>query len=86
MNEKETMLSDLRALDFVIQETALYLDGHPEDAEALRYRRDKVSARNALAEAYEQRFGPLTIFGSVQQPETKWQWVSSPWPWEEGRD
>lgn len=82
VNEKEKMTGDLRALDFVIQETALYLDGHPGDGEALAYYKDRAAARNALARAYEERFGPLTIFGGESGRTNVWQWVSTPWPWE----
>ncbi len=80
MNMKEKLLSEIRALSFALVETNLYLDSHPECAEALAYFR---RVRDELAEktaAYERAFGPLTAMGATA--EGSWDWISTPWPWE----
>ncbi len=73
-------MADLRALDFAIQETVLYLDAYPECREALEYYHALVAQRAAVADAYERTCGPTTIYGN--RSRTSWDWVKAPWPWE----
>ena len=70
----------LRALDFAIQETVLYLDAYPEDREALEYYHTLVEQRKQVANAYEEKCGPLTIYGN--RSFNSWDWTVMPWPWE----
>ena len=70
----------LRAIDFALVETALYLDAYPDSAEALAYYHKLLAERQLLADDYTKNFGPLTIGDNVSQ--TSWQWVKTPWPWE----
>lgn len=69
----------LQAVSFALYETVLYLDAHPDCAEALSHYNDLVGELEELTEQYEKSYGPLTIFDN--QTNT-WEWVSSPWPWE----
>lgn len=73
-------LEALRALDFAIQETALYLDGYPHNAEALEYYHALIAQREKVAASYEQSCGPLTVYGN--RSRNSWDWVTEPWPWE----
>lgn len=70
----------LRAVDFALVETTLYLDAYPHCAEALAYYHKLLAERHALAESYAQLCGPLTAYANMS--ETCWQWVKTPWPWE----
>ena len=70
----------LRAIDFAIQETVLYLDAYPNCAEALAYYPKLIEQRRQVAEHYEPSSGPLTFYGNVSQ--TSWDWTTNPWPWE----
>lgn len=70
----------LRAIDFALVETTLYLDAYPNCAEALAYYHKLLAERHALAESYTQTCGPLTACDNTSQ--TSWQWVKTPWPWE----
>ena len=70
----------LRAIDFALVETTLYLDAYPNCAEALAYYHKLLAERHALAESYTQTCGPLTACDNASQ--TSWQWVKTPWPWE----
>ena len=70
----------LRALDFALVETALYLDAYPDSCEALAYYHKLLAERTALAADYAQDCGPLTHRENASQ--TSWQWVKTPWPWE----
>lgn len=70
----------LRALDFSLYETALFLDGDPSNAEALAYYHKLLHQRKSLIADYEAKFGPLTIYGNASTDT--WDWVKGPWPWE----
>ena len=70
----------LRAVDFALVETALYLDAYPDSCEALAYYHQLLAEREALAADYAQHCGPMTHRDNRSQ--TSWQWVKTPWPWE----
>ena len=70
----------LRALDFAIQETVLYLDAYPDSHEALEYYHRLIEQREQVCKHYESTCGPLTIYGNVSK--NSWDWTSNPWPWE----
>ncbi len=76
----QAAMADLRALDFAIQETVLYLDAYPECGEALEYYHALLEQRKAVSDAYEKSCGPLTAWGN--RSRTSWDWVKAPWPWE----
>ena len=70
----------LRALDFAIQETVLYLDAYPENRQALEYYHQLMEQRKQTLAAYEKSCGPVTIYGNMSR--NSWDWVEGPWPWE----
>lgn len=70
----------LRALDFAIQETVLYLDAYPDCLPALRYYHELIRQREEAAGEYEEVCAPLTIYGN-RSPDS-WDWTLGPWPWE----
>ena len=74
------MLKKLRALDFAVQETVLYLNAYPENSQALDYYHQLLEQRKQLLSAYEKSCGPLTMYGNVSR--NSWDWVKGPWPWE----
>ncbi len=73
-------LDTLRALDFAIQETVLYLDAYPHCDEALQYYHHLICQRKELMAEYETKCRPLSMYGNVSTSE--WNWVDQPWPWE----
>ncbi len=76
-----TLLEELQAIDFVLVELTLYLDTHPNDAQALEQFNHHVQQRQLLAQRYESEFGPLLQFGRSHS-EYPWQWWEPPWPWQ----
>ena len=84
MNQQDrgckAQLDTLRALDFAIVETGLYLDAYPQSHEALEYYHALVAQREKIAAAYEKSCGPLTVYAN--RSKTSWDWVVGPWPWE----
>lgn len=78
-NCKETMRL-LRAFDFAILETALFLNAHPDHEEALAYYCELREKYDKLYAEYTENCGPLTIH--TNDNKSSWDWVKTPWPWE----
>lgn len=78
--ECTVLMSKIRAVDFAIQETVLYLDAYPCNQEALEYYHSLIEIREKLMSSYQTACGPLTNDGNTSR--TNWEWISSPWPWE----
>ena len=79
---KETLMQKLTDVDFVIHETVLYLDGHPNNKKAMEFYRRAVAERNELHAQYASQYGPVTA-NCVKQDS--WTWIDDPWPWQNGR-
>ncbi len=78
-NCRETMRL-LRALDFAMVETALFLDAYPENSEALGYYHEIKKRFEKVKKEYEYNCGPLTIYSN--ECESSWDWTKTPFPWE----
>lgn len=72
-------LDRLRAVDFALTETVLYLDAYPHCREAMNLYRSLVAERKQLVETYEGQCGPLTMYGN---DGSHWEWTDGPMPWE----
>ena len=64
------------ALGFCAYDMLLYLDTHPDDAQALSYYNQCNELYNSAKKTYEERFEPLSAFGS--QPLEDWDWNDGP--------
>ena len=73
-------LEKLRAINFAIQETVLYLDAYPCHPEALCYYHALIEEREKLLAHYQKNCGPMTMYGNKNRDS--WDWVKGPWPWE----
>lgn len=83
VNQKEktiTPMSELQALNFAIQELALYLDTHREDKEALTLYRSYQKMYIHVKEEYQNEFGPMNHLSETDGQTYKW--LDDPWPWE----
>ena len=79
-NEKPiTPLIELQTMAFVIQELALYLNTHRDDADALEMYRQYQQLYEKGRESYEKMCGPLT---HMTVSEGGYRWLNDPWPWE----
>lgn len=78
--EKKKLLFYIDAVSFAALDANLYLDTHPNDAEALEYFQHFNKAREQALQEYSLRFGPLTL--STVHPCDTWKWATQPWPWE----
>ncbi len=79
MNDKKSLLNEIRALDFALLETGLYLNAY-DCEEARDYFKTLNEKREKLAHEYETTYGPLCMKSAVQNGQ--WQWYKGPWPWE----
>ena len=77
---KDEHLMRLSILDFMIRDLSLYLNVNPDDTKAIAIHNTVAADAAKLRAAYEQNHGPLCI--RSQSSETRWDWISDPWPWE----
>ena len=64
----DTLLNQLRTVNFAVQELALYLDTHREDGEALELYRSYQKMYAKLRQMYEDEFGPLNHMHAQEGP------------------
>ncbi len=79
---RDELLQKLTEMDFMAVDLALYLDTHPEDAEAIAAYRQVIAAADTLRLKYEESYGPLCSFRSDNASDKTWQWIDAPWPWQ----
>ena len=83
VNQKEknvTPMTELQALNFAIQELALYLDTHRDDSEALALYRSYQKMYDHCLEEFRKHHGPMN---HTRTSESKnYDWLDDPWPWE----
>ena len=78
------LMDQIRAVDFALYETVLYLDVYPHSCDALETYRKLKAQSEALHAEYESSCAPLTAFGN--KSDTSWDWMSKPFPWEYDAD
>lgn len=77
----EELLNSIKKFQFYCIDLYLYLDNFPDNEEATEDLKVVSQKLSMLVHEYEDKYGPLTNFGSafVENPAC---WTSSPWPWE----
>jgi spore coat protein JB len=81
-SSRRNLLRKIQEVEFACVELNLFLDTHPDNEQALcDYNRFTEELMN-LKNMYETKYGPLTHFGGSPS-RFPWQWIESPWPWEE---
>ena len=78
-NLPNTPLAELQTMAFAIQELALYLDTHRDDADALEMYRAYQKMYADGKKKYEKECGPLNHMSVSGE---KYRWLDDPWPWE----
>jgi spore coat protein JB len=77
--EQMNLLKELMEVEFVVLETALYLDTHPNDERALRLHNNYSQKCSELESLYQARYGPLK---NTEMSKYPWAYINGPWPWE----
>ena len=75
------MLREITAIDFAVTDIKLYLNTHPNDADAIKLYNSLVEKRLAMLDSYQSMFGPLIAETYSGSGET-WDWIDNPWPWD----
>ena len=78
--KSDTLLHQLQALGFAVQELGLYLDTHGDDAEAAELFRQYAEMYETGMAQYQRSCGPL--FQKQAAENGSYNWNSTPWPWE----
>lgn len=74
----------INEVSFVVYETLLYLDTHPDDQKAMDFFHKHNLLRNHALKEYARLYGPLTISDANEFENQCWEWMNQPWPWEGG--
>ena len=82
MNNKCALAKKIHAIDFAIHELVLYVDTHPTCKKAMDLLREYRLKRKECVALYEEKFGPYIATPADVPAEGCWQWLKSPWPWE----
>ena len=79
-------MREIQIATFSAIETALYLDTHPCDAEAMAALAKYCAEKEEATARYEEEYGPIT-FCACNKDEAngvkrEFAWATTPWPWE----
>lgn len=80
MDSKHDLFRKIQILDFILDDTNLYLDTHPTDIAALSYYHKYIALMKKAISEYNASYGPLTA--DDVQSTNYWTWIDKPWPWE----
>ncbi len=78
---REILLSQLTALDFMAVDLSLYLNTHPDEKQVIEKYNSIIKEADMLRGQYEKLYGPLCSYRSMALND-KWEWIDDPWPWE----
>lgn len=79
---RQQLLHLINTASFAVDDLILFLDTHPDDAEALKAFRHYSDIRCSALKTYSEQYGPLTI--DTAAPCDHWSWATEAWPWEGG--
>ena len=78
-DEKEKLFYQVMAYSFAINDLNLYLDLHPENKEVFHTFKKFVQEEKELCSEYVKKYGPLEV---TEVLGNKYDWLNSPWPWD----
>ena len=79
-NARSELLKQLNAYAFAAYDWNLYLDTHPDEAQAIAMFKKMSDKANELKDEFQAKYGPLTAAANTD--ENQWSWLNAPWPWE----
>ena len=80
MTDRSAMLRKLQQAEFSAYDSALFLDTHNTDQEALTYYSKMNQSAKELEDDFTAKYGPLHI--GETRSQKMWEWSKGPWPWE----
>lgn len=81
--QQAEMLRKVMEVDFVLHETVLYLDGHPDNQKAMDSYKKVSAEQDEIYKQYKEKYGPITADNVLQN---YWSWIDFPWPWQNGKE
>ena len=72
--------AELMSIDFAAHDLSLYLDTHPEDAEAFAVYQDLLRLSEEGTKRYVRMYGPVCKKDLAAAKQ--YTWLNGPWPWE----
>lgn len=78
--DRNTLMKEIYHVGFAIIEATLFLDTHPNDAEALNFYHQMRGRYHEVMHMYNREYGPL--LNTAVMNENYWSWVATPMPWE----
>ena len=86
MTDRTTLLKEIDEVSFALNDVTLYLDTHPDCADAISYFNQMAPKRQQLLKDFAANFEPLTVDcisknGGLSDHFT---WLDGPAPWEGG--
>lgn len=83
-NKQAEMLTTIDSLCFAMIDLDLYLDIYSDDRRALELYEYYKNSYNDYMDKYQKEYGPITL-DSDSLNGNYWNWILSPWPWEDGK-
>ncbi len=80
MNERSKLLKKVQMYSFAVTDASLFLDTHPDCAEALAFFNKYRKLYDEAKAEFERQYGPLEICS--EQNAARWEWTDGPFPWE----
>lgn len=77
--EEMNLLVEISEANFVVLETALYLDINPSDESALYLHNNASRRYHQLLNIYETRY---SLLRNTSEDSCPWSYVEEPWPWD----
>ena len=75
-----TPLTEMMAIDFVVDELELYLDTHADDTEAFEMYQTFLALKHEAHQRYVRHYGPVKQCDMLGM--NRYAWLDNPWPWE----
>ena len=82
MNDRFNLKKKIHAIDFAIHELVLFLDTHPMNRKAMELLKEYRKKRKECIALYEEKYGPYIVTPADATANGRWEWLESPWPWE----
>lgn len=79
LSEQERLMRQISAHSFSAWELHIFLDTHPNNAQAAQKLKECQQKVRALTKQYEEQYGPIN---ETSANTSRWAWISGPWPWE----
>ena len=80
-NGRRELFEQIGAISFALDDLRLYLDTHPDCAEALALFTEYQKQRHDLITSYTSQFGPIDSY--YVDTENGWSWINEPMPWKQ---